>query len=148
MCKLGPSSGGDLNDATLSIFRKKVGLGGSIPLHPKLAAELATLKERRACERRGKVQDDEYVFLNRSGRPLRDYRTSWTTALRRAGLDRRPGLTFYSLRHSFATHFLAHGSPSDLQALMGHASYSTTERYVRSVSERARAGVEALDLGR
>ena len=66
----------------------------------------------------------------------------------RAGLDRRKGLTFYSLRHSFATHFLERGSPADLQQIMGHASYATTERYVRAVSERARAGIEALGVGR
>jgi len=55
-------------------------------------------------------------------------------------------LTFYSLRHSFATHFLERGAPADLQAILGHASYATTERYVRAVSERVRAGIEALDV--
>jgi len=45
-----------------------------------------------------------------------------------------------------ATHFLEHGSPSDLQALLGRASYATTERYVRAVGERARRGIEALDF--
>ncbi len=57
------------------------------------------------------------------------------------------GLTLYSLRHSFATHYLERGSPADLQALLGHASYTTTERYVRAVSTRVRAGVERLDFG-
>jgi len=137
---------GDVNleDGTLTVFRKKVGLGGSIPLHPRLASELRDAKKRRFSERGTKIPDDEHVFLSRAGTPYKDYRTSWLNALKRAGLDRRPGLTFYSLRHSFATHFLEKGSPADLQALMGHASYSTTERYVRAVSERARAGVEAL----
>jgi len=134
----------NLDDGTLTVFRKKVGLGGSIPLHPRLAAELGDAKKRRFSERGTKIADDEHVFLSRAGTPYKDYRTSWLNALKRAGLDRRPGLTFYSLRHSFATHFLEKGSPADLQALMGHASYSTTERYVRAVSERARAGVEAL----
>ena len=32
-----------------------------------------------------------------------------------------------------------------MQQLLGHASYATTERYVRAVGERARAGIEALD---
>jgi integrase len=132
---------------TLTVFRTKVGLGDSIPLHPTLAAELKALKERRAKEEKRVVQDDEHVFLSKGGRPEFDYRRPWRAALRRAGLDRRKGLTPYSLRHSFATHFLEHGAPSDLQQIMGHASYSTTARYVRAVSARARAGIEALEAG-
>jgi len=137
---------GDLNfeDKTISIFRKKVGNADTIPMHPRLAEEFLALKVRRAQDGKRIVADDEYVFLSARGRPFWDYRTPWFRALRDAGLDRRPGLTFYSLRHSFATAFLSHGAPSDLQALLGHASYLTTERYVRAVSGRARAGVEAL----
>jgi len=140
---------GDVNleDGTLSVFRKKVGLGGSIPLHPRLASELRDVKKRRFSERGGKIADDEHVFLSRAGTPYKDYRTSWLNALKRAGLDRRPGLTFYSLRHSFATHSLEKGSPADLQALMGHASYSTTERYVGAVAERAGRGWRRSSCG-
>jgi len=140
---------GDVNfgNRTLTVFRTKVGLGDSIPLHPTLAAELKALKERRAKEEARVVQDDEHVFLSKGGRPQFDYRRPWWGALKRAGLDRRKGLTLYSLRHSFATHYLEHGAPSDLQQIMGHASYSTTARYVRAVSARARAGIEALDAG-
>lgn len=42
--------------------------------------------------------------------------------------------------------FLEQGSPADLQAILGHAYYATTERYVRAVSDRARDGFEALDM--
>ena len=126
---------------TIEIFRAKVGLGDAIPMHPELARGLKALKRRR-----GRVADDEPVFLSSKGRPNFDHRWSWNKALKRAGLHRRKGLTLYSLRHSFATHFLENGSPSDLQQLLGHASYATTERYVRAVSDRARAGIEALDV--
>jgi integrase len=85
---------------------------------------------RRAKDGKRVVPDDEHVFLSaRGGRPGFDYRPPWIWALRRAGLDRRKGLTFCSLRHSMATHFLERGSPADLQQIMGHASYATTERY-------------------
>ncbi len=90
---------------------------------------------------------DEPVFLSSKGRANWDHRWSWRKALERAGLHRRKGLTLYSLRHSFATHYLERGSPADLQALLGHTSYATTERYVRAVSTRTRTGVELLDLG-
>lgn len=134
---------------TLTVFRRKVGLGDSIPLHPELGAALKALKEKRAKAGQRVVPDDEHVFVSARGqRPGFDYRPPWLRALKRAGLDRRKGLTFYSLRHSFATHFLERGSPADLQQIMGHSSFSTTERYVRAVSDRARAGIEALGVGR
>ena len=117
-------------------------------MHPDLAQELEALKKRRAKEGKRIVRDDEPVFLSSKGRANWDHRWSWRKALERAGLDRRKGLTLYSLRHSFATHYLERGSPADLQALLGHASYSTTERYVRAVSTRARVSVEALEFGR
>ena len=142
-CELRAVRWGDVSfgNRTLTIFRSKVGLGDAIPLHPELARELEALKRRR-----GRVADDAPVFLSSKGRPNFDHRWSWKKALKKAGLDRRRALTLYSLRHSFATHFLERGSPSDLQQLMGHASYATTERYVRAVSARARAGIEALDV--
>ncbi|MHC4164839.1 MAG: tyrosine-type recombinase/integrase, partial [Planctomycetota bacterium] len=139
---------GDVNFGlrTFTIFRTKVGEGDAIPLHPDLARELKLVKKRRAKKAKRLVPDDEPVFLSSKGRPNWDHRWSWKKALKKAGLHRRKGLTLYSLRHSFATHYLERGSPSDLQQLLGHASYATTERYVRAVTERARAGIEALDV--
>ncbi|MHC5050989.1 MAG: tyrosine-type recombinase/integrase, partial [Planctomycetota bacterium] len=61
---------------------------------------------------------------------------------------KRKGLTFYSFRHGFATHFLEQGgAPSDLQEILGHASMTTTDHYVRMVSARAAASMQALDYG-
>ena len=94
----------------------------------------------------GLLRDDEPVFVSSKGRPNWDHRWGWRKAVKCAGLDTRKGLSLYSLRHSFATHFLERGSPADLQQLMGHSSYVTTARYVRAVSQRARAGIEALDV--
>jgi integrase len=131
---------------TITIFRTKVGEGDALPLHPELARELKLVKKRRAKKGKRIVADDGPVFLSSKGCPNWDHRWSWKKALKKAGLHRRKGLTLYSLRHSFATHYLERGSPSDLQQLLGHASYATTERYVRAVAERARAGIEALDV--
>jgi integrase len=117
-------------------------------MHPQLAEELKALKRRAQAGPRI-VPDDEGVFLSRRGRPGWSYRCAWRRAVERAGLDRRKGLAFYSCRHSFATHYLERGAPSDLQQLMGHASYMTTERYVRAVSDRrARASRPSIWWGR
>jgi len=95
--------------------------------------------------RRG-PEDRDFVFLSSRGHLHWDHRSPWKRSVRRAGVDGRKGLSLYSLRHSKATHFLEHGSPSDLQAILGHSSYATTSRYTRALGARTRRGIEALDF--
>lgn len=70
------------------------------------------------------------------------------TALKRAELAGRAGVTFPSLRHGFATHYLGHGGTvPDLMGLLGHRNLSTTMIYAHLVDARTKAGVEALAFG-
>jgi integrase/recombinase XerD len=70
------------------------------------------------------------VFLSRLGKPLSRV-TLWRhirTYARRAGI--RKEISPHTLRHSFASHLLAHGaSLRVIQEMLGHADISTTQIY-------------------
>jgi len=128
-----------LDSGTISVFRSKVGNADAIPLNPALAEELRRIKAARP-----KAAPSDPVFLSRLGKPYRDIKTGFASAVRRAGLEGR-GVTPHALRHSFACHFLGGGAAiTDLQGLLGHASLATTQIYARMVDRRTRASVEAM----
>jgi len=132
----------------LALLRPKVGTFSYVPLHPVVVAKLRELREKRAAESGGEIAPTESLLVSRYGRPWKDFRGAWNAALRRAGLAGRRGVTFHSLRHSFATHYLGHGGTvPDLMALLGHSQMATTQIYARMVDARMKAGVEALRFG-
>ena len=57
-------------------------------------------------------------------------------------------VTPHVMRHTFAVHFLEGGAAvTDLQAVLGHASLTTTQIYAQALDARTKASVEALDFG-
>jgi integrase len=124
---------------TITVFRQKVQLGDTLPLHPRLADELKALRDARA-----KAGDDDIIFLSARGNPQWNYTLPFNTALERAGLAGKGIALYAATRHTFASHWT--GTPGDLQALLGHSSILTTQRYIRSLGDRARASLNAVDL--
>ncbi len=84
-----------------------------------------------------KHRHSEYLFLNRSGKPL-SREGFWKNIVRyakKAGIRRK--VYPHLLRHAFASHMLAGGADLRVvQSLLGHADLSTTQIYTHVDSKR------------
>jgi len=88
--------------------------------------------------------DAEAVFLNlRAGRLSRQGAFGVVaTRARQAGIAR--AVSPHTLRHSCATHMLAHGADIRVvQELLGHASIGTTQLYTKVSAEHLRSAYES-----
>ena len=94
---------------------------------------------------RPKVAGD-LLFLSRTHRALdpRDVQRMVSEAARRAGI--KFTVTPHTLRHSFATRFLAknQGDIATLATILGHANISTTTRYLHPNAQRVQEMVEEM----
>jgi site-specific recombinase XerD len=121
------------------------GKGGKTRLVP--AGEPALRAVRHYLERaRGVLAaapGEPALFLSKTGRRLStsDVRRRLRTWTRHAAAQ--GAIHPHALRHSFATHLLEGGADlRSIQALLGHASISTTQVYTRVESARLRAAYE------
>jgi integrase/recombinase XerD len=125
-------------DAALVMVKGKGGKERMVPLSyaaKDAAMELAALSDKRI----------RWLFPGRDpGRPLT--RQAFFLLLKQvaleAGID-PARVSPHVLRHSFASHLLAHGADlRSLQMLLGHADIATTQIYTHVLAERLRKLVE------
>ncbi|MFH1365591.1 MAG: tyrosine-type recombinase/integrase [archaeon] len=103
-------------------------------------------KGKRILIRQGKGKKDRITALGKSFKPkflryipinltARSLQRSFKRAQMLAGIERE-GLSFHSLRHSFAVRLLERGMAlNELQMLLGHSNLSTTSIYVKARPE-------------
>jgi integrase/recombinase XerD len=113
-----------------------------------LKGEDFSLKGKTIFVRCGKNKKDRICPLGKSFKPKflkfipinltpRSLQRSFKRAQKLAGIERE-GLSFHSLRHSFAVRLLERGMAlNELQMLLGHSNLSTTSVYVRARPENA-----------
>lgn len=96
----------------------------SVPMVPDVLDALARLKDRELF-----CGEDDLVFCSPTGGYLNHdaMRTRYYGTVKRAGLRR---LRFHDLRHAFASVAITRLDGYAVQSYMGHAHYSTTQRYL------------------
>ncbi len=129
----------DIEERTLRVVRGKGGKDRNVPLTPPAAAAIEEYLARSrpallAAARTGSgvypARAAKRLFVSPRGGVL--YRATLTKTVRywarEAGLEKR--VTPHTFRHTVATHLLKNGADiRHIQALLGHASLNTTERY-------------------
>jgi integrase len=135
----------DLERRVISLgTNTKSGKGRTIPLNAVAIAEL----EAAAAE---PLHESGRVILYRgrgSGRPrpVASIQRAWAATLARCGLPKR--YRFHDSRAAFCTYLAEQGvDVAHVQALAGHASISTTLRYIRPTEARLRQAVDGLAAG-
>ncbi|MCI1986688.1 MAG: tyrosine recombinase XerC [Lactobacillus sp.] len=81
-------------------------------------------------------QNHDRVFVNQHGRPITSRGIEYLLDQLVKKTSLTSGIHPHMLRHSFATHLLDHGADlRSVQALLGHASLSTTQIYTHMTTE-------------
>ena len=95
------------------------------------------IKEYLAHERPRIVQTAEKLFVNYRAQPLTARSIQRIFQIFRKKLAIKRNITPHKIRHSFATHLIAHGTDLRIvQELLGHTSVISTERYAHVTLER------------
>lgn len=135
-------------DGRMLIVRGKGDKERMVPLSEPAIAAIEAYRSVRGCfmpKGRSAHMAEGFMFPSR-GKEGHLTRARFGQLLKElaigAGLDHRR-VSPHVLRHSFASHMLAHGADlRSLQQMLGHADISTTQIYTHVLEERLRALVE------
>jgi integrase len=124
----------------------------TLKLTPRALEALKAHKVRQNGERLAvgaDWEDNNLVFPNTIGRPMNAgnfYRRDFKPLLERAGLVDE-GITFHSLRHTFATTLAEIGvNPATAQKMLGHSDVRMTLAiYTHATGDMQDAAIDALE---
>ena len=89
-----------------------------------------------------KHPDSPYIFCRKDGKPYKDIRKSFFTALKKAGII---NFRFHDLRHTFASQLVMSGIDlNTVRELMGHKDIEMTLRYAHLSPNHKKHAVEVL----
>ncbi len=126
---------------------EKAGRGRSIPMTPDLHALLRDLA--RARQER-KIDGTDPVFVGNDGAALgagalRGLFESAVARCAEIALEKRPKVTFHTLRHTAASLMVQAGVPLlEVAKILGHSTLAVTMRYAHFAPEHGRKAIDLL----
>ena len=119
----------------------KNGEGRIVPLVGELADVIKRRKAARQVEVNGTIQMIEFIF-HREGHPVGEFRKSWATACKKAGVDR----IFHDCRRSAVRNMVQAGVPQEVaKKISGHKTDSMFQRYSIVVEDDLRKALEKTE---
>lgn len=98
--------------------------------------------ERMQAWQHDNAPGSPWVFAMESGRPITSFKTGWTSALKRAGIE---DFRIHDLRHTFASWLVMQGEDLYVvKELLRHSSVTVTERYAHLAPTRTASAVQRL----
>lgn len=123
----------DLRNRMIRVEHSKNGERRDVPMTDRVL-EIFQATPRRL--------DTPYVYAGTEGRPQRDVKKAWGTAIRRSGVE---NFTFHDLRHTFASYLVMGGVDiRTVQTLLGHKSITMTMRYAHLSPAHLREAISVL----
>ena len=124
----------DFTRGLIMIDDSKSGAPRQVPMNDLLKKTLLKVRSRSS---------ESHVFLNKGGKPYRDVRSAFTSALKKAGIT---DFTFHDLRHTFASHLVMTGVDLvTVKELLGHKTIQMTMRYSHLSAKHKRQAVNILE---
>lgn len=112
-----------------------------VPIAEETTKLIHSYLDKRMVRKCAKGHED-ILFLNNRGKELT--RAMIFTLVKKAAVraDIKKNISPHTLRHSFATHLVENGADIQLvQHMMGHASITTTERYIHMSQQHLRDAI-------
>lgn len=135
----------DLFKKTVSVLATKTGERRTIPLTQR-AFDVLLEKEKSRSKVRA-IRGD-FLFSHPAGRKvnINTLHSAFEDAIEKAGIQ---DFHFHDLRHTFASRLAQSGvGPYTMQKLMGHSSFTMTQRHAHHFVESLRRGIEYFEASR
>jgi integrase len=124
----------DLRHGYISLTDTKSGEGREVPINDTLGEMLEEMPHSI---------ESIYVFTDRDGKPYKEVKRSFSTALRKAEIY---DFRFHDLRHTFSSQLVMKGVDlTTVKELLGHKSIIMTMRYAHLAPEHKTKAVKVLD---
>lgn len=129
----------DLEKGVIQLIEKKSGKTRNIVLNSDMKTLLKSLRVK-----------GEYVFPGKNGKPFKDVKRSFQSALEDAGIeqseDRRKKIVFHTLRHTCISLLTERGADTTMvKNYVAHASEEMTKQYTHLSQEYARRTADILN---